>query len=96
MKDSTSKKKFNRNSITVKVNSTYTINAFGNCRYNPKETELKHDALQVLLVSANPLRNEYDFNSNDFELISQLVKKQKELINEMSYFLEKCKELKNK
>ena len=94
MKDNTSKKKFNRGGITVKVDPTYTINAFGHCRYNPKETELKHDALQVLLNSANPLRNEYGFNSNDFELINQWVAKQKELINEMSYFLEKCKEVK--
>lgn len=94
MQDNTSKKKFNRNSITIKVNPSYTINAFGNCIYNPEETEIKHDALQVLLNNANSLRNEYGFNTNDLELINQWVAKQNKLINEMSYFLEKSKEVK--
>jgi uncharacterized protein YozE (UPF0346 family) len=94
MKDSTSKKKFNRNSITINVNSNYTLNAFNEFKYDAKKTELTHDALQVLLNSANPLRTEYGFNDNDFELIAQFVAKQNQLINEMSYFLENCKEYK--
>ena len=91
MENSTSKKKFNRNGITIKVRPHYDLTSKG-AKYNAKETELTHDALQVLLKSANPLSNEYGFNSNDFELISQWVEKQNQLINEMSYFLEKCKE----
>ena len=87
-----SKKNYNRNSITVKTNSIYTTDAFNNFKYNEKATELTHDTLQVLLNSPNPLRTEYNFNDNDFELIAQFVAKQKQLINECAYFLQKCKE----
>ena len=92
VKDNTSKKKFNRNSITVNVNSAYSVNAFNKYKYDAKQTELIHDALQVLLVSPNPLRKEYGFNDLDFEFIAQYVKKQNALIIELSYFLQKCKE----
>jgi len=92
MQDNTSKKKFNRNSITIKVDSSYSVNGFNEYKYDAKKTELIHDTLQVLLNSPNPLRKEYCFNDFDFEFIAQYVKKQNALISELSYFLQKCKE----
>ena len=92
MKNNTSKKKFNRNSITINVNSAYTLNAFDKFEYDSKKTELIHDTLQVLLSSANPLTSEYNFNDLDFNFIKQYVNKQNALITELSDYLEKCKE----
>lgn len=92
VKDNTSKKKFNRNSITVNVDSKYSVNASNKFVYDAKQTELIHDTLQVLLNSPNPLRKEYGFNDFDFEFIAQYVKKQNALLSELSYFLQKCKE----
>ena len=91
MENKFSKKKYNRNSITVTTDSVYTSDAFNNLKYNEKATELTHDTLQVLLNSANPLRSEYGFNDSDFEFISQLRAKQQSLIDECAYFLQKCK-----
>ena len=92
MNDNTSKKKFNSKSIQINVNSAYSVNAFNEYKYDAKETELIHDALQVLLNSSNPLRSEYGFDDLDFKFIEQYVKKQNALISELSYFLQKCKE----
>ena len=46
----------------------------------------------MLLNSSNTLSDEYGFNIYDFKLINQWRARQNQLINEMSYFLEKCKE----
>ena len=64
MENNLSKKKYNRNSITVTADSVYSMDAFNKFKYNQKETELTHDTLQVLLNSPNPLRKEYGFDSS--------------------------------
>ena len=94
MKDNTSKKKFNRNSITVNVDSKYSVNAFNKFVYDAKQTELIHDALQVLLNSPNPLSSEYGFTDRDFIGLSELRKKQTGLIRETKEFLSMCKTIK--
>ena len=94
MKDNTSKKKFNRNSITVNVDSKYSVNAFNKFVYDAKQTELIHDALQVLLNSPNPLSSEYGFTDRDFKGLSELRKKQTGLIRETKEFLSMCKTIK--
>lgn len=92
MENNLSKKKYNRNSITIKTDAVYSMDAFNKFKYNQKETELIHDTLQVLLNSPNPLRKEYCFDDLDFEFIAQFRAKQQSLIDECSFFLEKCKE----
>jgi len=94
MKDNTSKKKFNRNSITINVDSKYSVNAFNKFVYDAKQTELIHDALQVLLNSPNPLSSEYGFTDRDFKGLSELIKKQTGLIRETKEFLSMCKTIK--
>ena len=94
VKDNTSKKKFNRNSITVNVDSKYSVNAFNKFVYDAKQTELIHDALQVLLNSPNPLSSEYGFTDRDFKGLSELRKKQTGLIRETKEFLSMCKTIK--
>jgi hypothetical protein len=94
VKDNTSKKKFNRNSITVNVDSKYSVNAFNKFVYDAKQTELIHDALQVLLNSPNPLRKEYGFTDRDLKGLSELRKKQIGLIRETKEFLSMCKTIK--
>ncbi len=91
MENKFSKKKYNRNSITVTADSVYTSDANDKFVYNEKATELIHDTLQVLINSPNPLRSEYGFNESDFEFIAQFRAKQQSLIDDCSYFLQKCK-----
>ena len=60
------KRTLNTNSITLKINSVQ----YNKSKYENKEdTELKHDALYLLLVSANPLRSEYNFDGKDSDSI---------------------------
>ena len=94
MQDNTSKKKFNRNSITIKVDCSYSVNGFNEYKYDAKKTELLHDALQVLLNSPNPLSSEYGFTDIDFKGLSELRKKQTRLIRETKEFLSMCKTIK--
>ncbi|MAO25189.1 MAG: hypothetical protein CMJ25_30980 [Phycisphaerae bacterium] len=91
MDNNLSKKKFNRNSITIKIDSVYSLDAFSNFKYNEKETELTHDTLEVLLNSPNPLKKEYGFDELDFEYIAHCREKQKALIDELSFYLKKLK-----
>ena len=91
MENKLSKKKFNRNSITITTDAVYSVDAFNKFKYNEKETELIHDTLQVLLNSPNPLRSEYGFNDLDFEFIAQYRAKQQSLIDELSFYLKKLK-----
>ena len=81
------KKTFNTNSITLKIDSVY----YNDSKYESKEaTELKHDALYLLLISANPLRSEYNFDGKDSDSIYNEVK---ELTNRMNDLLLDAKHL---
>lgn len=80
-------KRFNTESITLKVNSVKTIDKLD--RGGDKSaTELKHDALYLLLVGPNPLRNEYGFDTeNSWQQIEELRGQMTALINETKYLL---------
>tara|TARA_R100001015_G_C4526183_1_gene93829 strand:- start:4 stop:321 length:318 start_codon:yes stop_codon:yes gene_type:complete len=93
MENKFSKKKYNRNSITVTTDSVYTSDAFDKLIYNEKATELIHDSLQILLHSPNPLREEYILDENDFEYIANLRAQQRSLLDNMSMFLKTRKEI---
>jgi len=78
------KKLFNRNTITIKLDACHThFEGRGTIEYDSHKTELKHDALTALLLSGNPLRNEYNI---DFDLLSEqraILDNAVEIISEM-------------
>ena len=75
-------KRFNTNSITLNVDSVKSIDKLD--RGGDKAaTELKHDALYLLLNSPNPLRSEYGFDAeNSWQHIEELETKMTALLNE--------------
>ena len=60
----TMKKKFNTQSITITVNAVQSLDKFDRGT-DRRDTELKHDALQLLLNSPNPLRCDYNFEGDN-------------------------------
>jgi len=89
-----SKKNFNTKSITITVDAVQSIDK--NDRGTDKrDTELKHDALQLLLNSPNPLRKDYNFDGEDREAIYDEIKllkeKMRELMFEAEYLLRSTK-----
>ena len=92
-----SKKKFNTKSITITVDAVQSLNKFERGD-DKRDTELKHDALQLLLNSPNPLRKDYDFDGdggkikdNIYSEIELLRNKMRELIFEAEYLLRSTK-----
>ena len=86
------KRTLNTNSITLKINSVQ----YNESKYeNKADTELKHDALYLLLVSANPLRSQYDFDGKDSEYIyneiTELKNKMNDLLLDAKHLLLKTK-----
>ena len=89
-----SKKKFNTKSITITVDAVQSLNKFERGD-DKRDTELKHDALQLLLNSPNPLRKDYNFDGDDkeaiYDEIELLRNKMRELIFEAEYLLRSTK-----
>ncbi len=86
--------KFNSQTITLKVASEKDLNPHARqtfANYNAKDTQLKADALTALFVSANPLRADYEFNEEDYEIISNMRKDAERIISEMKHFLKNKK-----
>ena len=86
------KRTLNTNSITLKINSVQ----YNKSKYENKEdTELKHDALYLLLISANPLRSEYNFDGKDsdsiYDEITELKNKMNDLLLDAKHLLLKTK-----
>tara|TARA_R110000822_G_scaffold296412_1_gene418853 strand:- start:953 stop:1234 length:282 start_codon:yes stop_codon:yes gene_type:complete len=74
------KRTLNKNSITLKINSVQ----YNESKYENKEdTELKHDALYLLLISANPLRSEYNFDGKDSDSIYKEIEELKNKMNDL-------------
>tara|TARA_R110000803_G_scaffold73400_1_gene137239 strand:+ start:623 stop:988 length:366 start_codon:yes stop_codon:yes gene_type:complete len=80
------KKKFNTKSITITVNAVQSFDKLDRGT-DRRDTELKHDALQLLLNSPNPLRCDYNFEGDNgaieediYSKISILKEKMKDLI----------------
>ena len=74
------KRTLNTNSITLKINSVQ----YNESKYENKEdTELKHDALYLLLISANPLRSEYNFDGKDSDSIYKEIEELKNKMNDL-------------
>ena len=86
------KRTLNTNSITLKIDS---VNYNDSKCENKSDTELKHDALYLLLVSPNPLRSEYNFDGKDsdsiWEEIKELKEKMSDLLSDTKYLLSKNK-----
>jgi len=88
------KKNFNTKSITITVDAVQTIDKWERGD-DKRDTELKHDALQLLLNSANALRCDYNFDGDDseniYDEIKLLKKKMSELMFEAEYLLRSTK-----
>ena len=84
------KKIFNRQSITIKVNAVQSLDKWerGTDKAN---TELKHDSLQILLNSPNPLRIDYDFNDSNYNEIKELQNKMRSLLCDAEFLLKNTK-----
>tara|TARA_R110000824_G_scaffold160488_1_gene335314 strand:- start:678 stop:1025 length:348 start_codon:yes stop_codon:yes gene_type:complete len=86
----TMKKKFNTQSITITVNAVQSLDKFDRGT-DRRDTEFKHDALQLLLNSPNPLRKDYNFDGHNeeaiYDEIALLKKKMQELMREATYLL---------
>ena len=86
------KRTLNTQSITLKINSVQYNKS--KCE-NKEDTELKHDALYLLLVSANPLRSEYNFDGKDsdsiYDEITELKSKMNDLLLDAKHLLLKTK-----
>ena len=74
------KRTLNTNSITLKINS---VNYNDSKCENKADTELKHDALYLLLISANPLRSEYNFDGKDSDSIYKEIEELKNKMNDL-------------
>ena len=61
---------YNSKSITLKTNAIYTYDEiFDKTAFDGEKTKLKHDALDGLLSSFNPYRQEYNINFEEIESI---------------------------
>lgn len=76
--------KFNSRTITVSMNS---LTKEDSNRYNERETKLKADALEALLVSANPINKNYEFSNEDYEYIAEKREELDFIISNMMDFL---------
>ena len=89
-----SKKKFNTKSITITVDAVQSLNKFERGD-DKRDTEFKHDALQLLLNSPNPLRKDYNFDGDNEEAIYKEIEllrnKMRELMHEATYLLQSTK-----
>tara|TARA_R110000787_G_scaffold237426_6_gene343848 strand:- start:777 stop:1124 length:348 start_codon:yes stop_codon:yes gene_type:complete len=90
-------KKFNTQSITITVNAVQSFDKLDRGT-DRRDTELKHDALQLLLNSPNPLRCDYNFEGDNgaieediYSEITLLKKKMEELMFEAEYLLRSTK-----
>jgi len=85
-----SKKNFNTKSITIKVDAVQSLDKHERGT-DKRDTEFKHDALQLLLNSPNPLRKDYNFDGEDREAIYKEIEllrnKMDELMYEATYLL---------
>jgi hypothetical protein len=85
MENNKSKKTFNSNTITLKIDSYKSVDR--NFKHNDKIlTELKHDALQLLLISVNPLRSEYNLEDK-MNKVNKLTGKMRDLLKEAKSLL---------
>jgi len=89
-----SKKNFNTKSITIKVDAVQSLDKHERGT-DKRDTEFKHDALQILLNSPNPLRKDYNFDGDNEEAIyneiERLKIKMSELIYDATYLLRSTK-----
>lgn len=89
-----SKKNFNTKSITIKVDAVQSLDKHERGT-DKRDTEFKHDALQLLLNSPNPLRKDYNFDGEDREAIYKEIEllrnKMDELMYEATHLLQSTK-----
>ena len=84
---------YNSRSITLKVNSEVSNNQWANTLvYSEAATKLKAEALTALLISANPLREEYNFSKDDYSDIADIRAEVAHLISKMENKLTQIKE----
>lgn len=82
--------KFNSQTITLKVLSVKTINEHAVqtfAKFDSAKTQLKADAFTALFVSANPIRNDYKLESEDFKRINELKEEANRVVAEMQKLL---------
>jgi len=89
-----SKKNFNTKSITIKVDAVQSLDKHERGT-DKRDTEFKHDALQLLLNSPNPLRKDYNFDGHNEEAIYDEIKllrnKMEILIMQATHLLQSTK-----
>lgn len=71
---------FNRRTIILKI---------PNLHKQDSQAKLEADALEALLVSANPIRSDYDLDEKDYELIENERKKIELIVDNMVHHLKK-------
>jgi len=80
--------KFNSKTITIKVPSIENYYpALEQSRFSVTKTQRRADALQTLLVSANTLRDRYDFTTTDYDFFEERRSDIDGIIREMEYRL---------
>ena len=86
---------YNSSTITVKLDSATSFNEWANkVEFDERKTDLKANSLQALLVSVNPLRNEYKFDETDIEKILALREEFDLLLSKVSNIIEPKRERK--
>ena len=87
-------KKFNTMSITITVDAVQSLDKHERGT-DKRDTEFKHDALQLLLNSPNPLRKDYNFDGHNEEAIYDEIKllrnKMEILMMQATYLLQSTK-----
>lgn len=68
---------FNNKTITLKIDACF----------DKKNTKLKADALEALLVSANPIRKDYTLKNEDFAYIAEKRIEMENITSNMIAFL---------
>ena len=79
---------FNSKTITLKVD-VCLMPRISNCSlgFDKEATKLKADALEALLVSANPIRKDYNLTNEDFAYIAKKRIEMENVISNMMAFL---------
>lgn len=79
---------FNSKTITLKVD-VCSMPRTTNCSlgFDKGATKLKADALEALLVSANPIRKDYALKNEDFAYIAEKRIEMENIISNMMGFL---------
>jgi hypothetical protein len=89
-----SKKNFNTKSITIKVDAVQSLDKHDR-GYDKRDTEFKHDALQLLLNSPNPLRKDYNFDGDNeqavYTEIAMLKKQMRRIMYDAIFLLKTTK-----